>query len=291
MSRFTVPNVIKMVLALVFSIFVAFYVLLIGVTAKNKKLILEGAAYAVLFAIALSGSGPLAVLGLGVMAVAAVRTYMLRDLWLPVRSPEVRYVESAQPFMPPQVMAPPVMPPPVLAPQQAYVPPVRPQQACVPPVPPQPSHVSPVRATDNLTASLAWVSSTAKENKFRFPADTYVTILETCQTLDAVIEAETRQRSGDASFEYELGSLVRVYLPGVLKSYLAIPAGMVNQKQPNGRTPSEELAEQLELLSGQADALHASRYGETSAELSSMGNFLRERFGHRQKDGFDFGIE
>ena len=282
MSRFTVPNVIKMVLALIFSIFVAFYVLLIGVTAKNKKLILEGAAYAVLFAIALSGSGPLAVLGLGVMAVAAVRTYMLRDLWLPVRGSQVRYVEPAQPFMPPQVMAPPVMPPPVLAPQQAYVPRVRPQQA---------SHVSPVRATDNLTASLAWVSSTAKENKFRFPADTYVTILETCQTLDAVIEAETRQRSGDASFEYELGSLVRVYLPGVLKSYLAIPAGMVNEKQPNGRTPSEELAEQLELLSGQADALHASRYGETSAELSSMGNFLRERFGHRQKDGFDFGIE
>lgn len=282
MSRFTVPNVIKMVLALIFSIFVAFYVLLIGVTAKNKKLILEGAAYAVLFAIALSGSGPLAVLGLGVMAVAAVRTYMLRDLWLPVRGSQVRYVEPAQPFMAPPVMAPPVMPPPVMAPQQAYVPPVRPQQA---------SHVSPLRATDNLTASLAWVSSTAKENKFRFPADTYVTILETCQTLDAVIEAETRQRSGDASFEYELGSLVRVYLPGVLKSYLAIPAGMVNAKQPNGRTPSEELAEQLELLSGQADALHASRYGETSAELSSMGNFLRERFGHRQKDGFDFGIE
>ena len=287
MSRFTLPNIVKMVLALVFSIFVAFYVLLIGVTAKNKKLIVEGAVYAGLVAVAMTGSGPLAVLGLGVMAVAAVRTYMLRDLWLPVRSPEVRYVESAQPFMPPQVMAPPVMPPQ----QPPYVQPARPQQAYVPPVPPQPSHVSPVRATDNLTASLAWVSSTAKENKFRFPADTYVTILETCQTLDAVIEAETRQRSGDASFEYELGSLVRVYLPGVLKSYLAIPAGMVNQKQPNGRTPSEELAEQLELLSGQADALHASRYGETSAELSSMGNFLRERFGHRQKDGFDFGIE
>ena len=287
MSRFTLPNIVKMVLALVFSIFVAFYVLLIGVTAKNKKLIVEGAVYAGLFAVAMTGSGPLAVLGLGVMAVAAVRTYMLRDLWLPVRSPEVRYVESAQPFMPPQVMAPPVMPPQ----QPPYVQPARPQQAYVPPVPPQPSHVSPVRATDNLTASLAWVSSTAKENKFRFPADTYVTILETCQTLDAVIEAETRQRSGDASFEYELGALVRKYLPDVLKSYLAIPAAMVNSKQPNGRTPNEELAEQLELLSGQADALHASRYGQTSAELSSMGNFLRDRYGHRQKDGFDFGIE
>lgn len=272
MSRFTLPNVIKMVLALVFSLFVAFYVLLIGVTAKNKKVILEGAAYAGLFAVAMTGSGPLAVLGLGVMAVAAVRTYMLRDLWLPVRVPEVRYVQSAQPFMPPQVTAPQ---------QPAYVQPAPPQQA----------YVQPARATDKLTAALAWVSATAKENKFRFPADTYVTILETCQTLDAVIEAETKQRSGDASFEYELGALVQEYLPAVLKGYLAVPSGMVNDKQPNGRTPNEELAQQLELLSGQADALHASRYGQTSAELSSMGNFLRDRYGHRQKDGFDFGIE
>lgn len=273
MSRFTLGNIIKLVLALVFSLFVAFYVLLIGVGAKNKKVILEGAVYAILFGIAMSGSGPLAVLGLGVMAVAAVRTYVLRDLWLPVPAPEMPSVQAAQPYIPPQVTAP------------------QPQQAYVQPVPPQPTQVQPARATDGLTAALAWVSSTAKENKYRLPADAYVTILEMCQTLDAVIEAETRQRSGDAAFEYELEALVQEYLPAVLKGYLAIPAGMVNDKQPNGRTPNEELVEQLELLSGQADALHSSRYGQASAELSSMGNFLRERYGHHQRDGFDFGIE
>lgn len=286
MSRFTPANIIKMVLAFVFSIFVAFYVLLIGVAAKNKKVILEGAVYGVLFAIFFSNpnalGGSVGFLGLGVMAVAAVRTYMLRDLWLPVRVPEVRSFPPVQPFVAPQVMAPR---------PQAYVQPAQPQQAYAQPVPQQPPHIPAARPTDRLTAALAWVSSTAKENKYRFPADTYVTILETCQTLDAVIEAEAKQRSGDAAFEYELGALVQEYLPAVLKGYLAVPAGMVNDKQPNGRTPNEELSEQLELLSGQADALHASRYGQTSAELSSMGNFLRDRFGHRKQDGFDFGIE
>lgn len=281
MSRFTAGNVVKVVAALIFSLFVAFYVLLIGVAAKNKKVILEGLAYAVLFAIAMAGSDSMAVLGLGVMAVAAVRTFMLRDLWLPARGAEVRYVESAQHFAQPQVTA---------QQQPTYVQPA-PQQPYIQSVPPQPAHVPAARATDGLTASLAWVSATAKENKHRFPADTYVTILETCQTLDAVIEAESRQPSGDAAFEYELGVLVKEYLPAVLKGYLAVPAGMVNDRQPNGKTPNEELAEQLELLSGQADALHANRYGQTSAELSSMGNFLRERFGHRQREGFDFGIE
>ena len=76
----------------------------------------------------------------------------------------------------------------------------------------------------------------------------------------------------------------------VLKGYLAIPADMVDARQPNGRTPNEELAEQLNLLQSQADALHAARHGASSARLTSSGNFLRERFGHHQKQ-FDFGVE
>jgi predicted phage gp36 major capsid-like protein len=65
----------------------------------------------------------------------------------------------------------------------------------------------------------------------------------------------------------------------------------VNNRQPNGKTPNDELAEQLQLLSRQADALHSSRHSQTSAELTSTGNFLRERFGHHHQGAFDFGIE
>lgn len=144
---------------------------------------------------------------------------------------------------------------------------------------------------DDLASSLGWVTSHAKQNKHRLPSADYVTVLETCHTLDAVIDAQRAHPVGDARFEYELDAIIRQYLPTVLQSYLAVPASMVDTPQPNGRTPGQELTEQLGLLSGQADALHSSRHRQTSSDLTSNGNFLREKFGHQQPGGFDFGID
>ena len=108
-----------------------------------------------------------------------------------------------------------------------------------------PAATSFARPADDLSTSLTWVSSLAKQNKHRLPADTYVTILETCQMLDSVIDTESRQPSADAGFEYELEAVVSEYLPAVLQGYLAIPPSMVENRQPNGKTPNEELVEQL----------------------------------------------
>ena len=161
----------------------------------------------------------------------------------------------------------------------------------LPPSQPSPAATSLAGPSDDLSTALTWVSSQAKQNKHRLPADTYVTILETCQMLDSVIDAESRQPSADARFEYELEAVVREYLPAVLQGYLAIPPSMVENRQPNGRTPNEELVEQLQLLLGQAETLHSTRHSQTSADLTTTGNFLRERFGHHQQGGFDFGIK
>ncbi len=264
MSRLTLGNVLKVTLTLLFFPFIALLVLMIGIRRKNKKVILEGAIYVALFLLAVSvPSTPSAFVGFGVMGVSALRSYMLRDLWLhrKVRGPQ-----------PPNATVQPNAPA-----QPAY----RPSQAAT----------STASSEEELSPALAWVAAHAKQNKHRLPAEAYVTILETCQTLDSVIDAETRQPSADARFEYELAAIVRQYLPAVLRGYLAIPPGMVDNRQPNGKTPNEELAEQLQLLSGQADALHSSRHSHTSAELTSTGNFLRERFGHHQQSAFDFGIE
>lgn len=263
MSRMTTKNIIKLVTALILSIFVAFFVLFIGIGAKNKKVVLEGAAYAVAFIVAFSITGAgdwVALLGLGTMVVAAIRSYQLRDLWLPVKDGAPQQVNWGQTQAPPPIVTP--------SPQA---------------VPPRPS--------DDLSSDLSWVSSTAKQNKHRLPSEAYVVILEMCQTLDATIDEDKRQPSGDPGFEYELTALVREYLPAVVKGYLSVPPSMVDDRQPNGRTANEELNEQLDLLSGQADALYSSRHSHTSAELSSTGNFLRQRFGHHKRDGFDFGIE
>lgn len=263
MSRITAGNVFKVALAVAFSLFVAFYVLVIGMGAKNKKVILEGGLYAAVFiaAVSLSGAGG-ALAGLAAMGLSAVRSYMLRDLWLPRRVRRPQHGATLQAHAPTQ------------APSQQ-----------------SPAATSLTRSPDELSTALTWVSSQAKQNKHRLPGDTYVTILETCQMLDSVVDAESRQPSGDARFEYELEAMVREYLPTVLRGFLAIPPSMVDNRQPNGRTPNEELVEQLRLLLGQAETLHSTRHSQTSADLTSTGNFLRERFGHHQQGGFDFGIK
>lgn len=263
MSRLTPGNIFRVVLAFVFWIFVAFYVLVIGMGAKNKKVILEGGLYAAAFIAAVSLSGASgAFAGFAVMGVSAVRSYMLRDLWLPKRVRKSQRGNTVQEHAP-----------------------------TPPPVQPYPAATSLSGSSNNLSNALTWVGAQAKQNKHRLPADTYVTILETCQMLDSVIDAESRQPSADARFEYELEAVVREYLPAVLQGYLAIPPSMVENRQPNGRTPNEELVQQLRLLLGQAETLHSTRHSQTSADLTTSGNFLRERFGHHQPGGFDFGIK
>ncbi len=263
MSRLTAGNLIRAALAFFFCLFVAFYVLVIGMGARNKKVILEGSLYAGLFIAAVSLSGASgAFAGFAVMGLSAVRSYMLRDLWLPRRVRKSQRGDTIQTSAP--------MPPPAQ---------------------PSPGATTLHGPSDDLSSALAWVGSQAKQNKHRLPADTYVTILETCQMLDSVIDAEIRRPSADARFEYELEAMVREYLPTVLRGFLAIPPSLTDNRQPNGRTPNEELVEQLGLLLGQAETLHSTRHSQTSADLSSSGNFLRERFGHHQPGGFDFGIK
>ncbi|KAD3455989.1 hypothetical protein GD627_14855 [Arthrobacter yangruifuii] len=262
MSRLTLGNVFKVTVALLFFPFMPLLILMIGVRRKNFKVILEGALYVALFLAAVSITSTLsAFVGLGVIAVSGMRSYMLRDLWLHRRAPR-----GAQPY----VMAQPSVPA-----QSA-------PSSSAPEAPVDPS-------AQELAQALAWSASLAKQNKARIPTEAYVSILETCQTLDAVIDAEARQPLGDPQFEYELSATVRDYLPSVLRSYLAVPPRMLETRQASGRTPNQELVEQLQLLSGQADTLHASRHRRTSAELTNTGNFLRERFGRGQ--GYDFGIK
>ncbi|WP_073706776.1 hypothetical protein [Glutamicibacter sp. 0426] len=265
LSRLTPGNIVKIGLVVLLFPLVAFLVLLIGLGAKNKKVILEGSIYAVVFFIALSLPGDIsAFAGLGSMAFAAVRSYMLRDLWLPKRSQKAQVEKPHHSF------------------EMTLVSEAGKGHAIAP---------STSESPETLSSALKVVSSRAKQNKDRLPADTYVTILETCQLLDSIIDAENLDPSSDVRFQYELRAVVREYLPAVLQGYLAIPLSMVDDRQPNGKTPNEELMEQLQLLEAQAETLYATRHRQSSVDLTTTGNFLRERFGHHLQDGFDFGIK
>ncbi|MGP5382287.1 hypothetical protein ACTXL8_08900 [Glutamicibacter arilaitensis] len=264
-SRITTRNFIKVAAVVLFLPLISILVLIIGLGAKNRKVIFEGGIYTIVFIIALLIPGDLAALvGIGSMTVSVVRSVMLRDLWL---APADRNLETRDMSQYPE------------------------QKLISAPVETTPFSSKPVKTPANLSNVLTELGLLAKQNKHRLPAETYVMTLETCQILDAVINAENRQSSEDAEFEYELEAVVCEYLPAVLRGYLAIPITMVEKKQPNGKTANEELVEQLNLLQEQSESLYAARNQHTSAGFSTTGNFLRERFGHYQKDRFDFGIK
>ncbi|MEE6274574.1 hypothetical protein V2J56_14585 [Georgenia sp. MJ206] len=262
MSRLTLGNAVKVGLVVLFLPLLAYLVLLIGSVKKNLRVGLEGALYAVGFSaslIALDVIGLGGLLALASMGASGVRAYHLRDLWLPARR---RWWHR-------------------------FVPAEHGEQAAA-----LGSSSTPMLEPANqLSSALAAVVSHARVNSHRIPPASVPALLETCRTLDAVVEAERREPSGDPILQYELDAIVREYLPAVVRGYLAIPPNMVDSRQPNGRTPKEELTEQLRILSGQAQALQRNRHSHTTAQLTTTGNFLREKFGHSQQEAFDFGIK
>jgi hypothetical protein len=259
MSRLTLGNVVKVTAVLAFLPLLAYLVLVIGAVRKNLRATIEGLLYAGAFSTAvfvLDLWGAPALLALAAMGASGVRSWHLRDLWLPARRRWWKQDPATST---------------VAASGRA-------------------EHTLTAEGSEHLPAAVEWVRRHADRNGRRLPADAHRTILQTCQVLDALIAAEQREPTGDPQLEYELEAMARRYLPAVLGNYLAIAPSRVHERQPDGRTPDEELTEQLRILSGQADALYASRHRRLTAELSTTGNFLREKYGHRQPDASDFRL-
>ena len=260
MSRLTLGNVVKVTAVLLFLPLLAYLVLVIGAVRKKLTTTLEGMLYAAAFSTALFVPdfwGPPALLALTAMGASGVRSWHLRDLWLPAR----RRWWKRDP-----------------AQTSTVVEPARTQRTIA------------VEGSEHLPSAVAWVRLHADRNRRRLPGDTHQTVLRTCEVLDAVVVAEQREPTADPRFEYELDAVARQYLPAVLSNYLAIAPSRVHERQPDGRTPDEELAEQLRILEDQADALYASRHRRLTAELSTTGNFLREKYGHHQPDASDLHL-
>ncbi|HLS25301.1 MAG TPA: hypothetical protein VK063_05440, partial [Beutenbergiaceae bacterium] len=88
MSRWTLGNVVKVGLVVVFLPLLAYLVLVIGAVKKKLRVVLEGLIYAAgfsagIFWLDIIGVGGL--LALASMGASGVRAWHLRDLWLPAR--------------------------------------------------------------------------------------------------------------------------------------------------------------------------------------------------------------
>lgn len=261
MTRLTLGNVAKVTAVLVFLPLLAYLVLVIGAVRKNLRASLEGLLYAGTFSMAVfvldDFWGPPALLALAAMGTSGVRAWHLRDLWLPRRRAWWK---------------------PGTAETSTVVERARGQHT-----------VAGDEAVD-LTSAVTRVRAYAERSRRRLPADAHRTVLRICEVLDPVVASEQRQPTADPRFRYELDAMVRRHLPSVLADYLAIAPSRVHERQHDGRTPAEQLAEQLRILSGQADALDASHHRRVSAEQSTTGLFLRDKYGQRQPDTFDFGV-
>lgn len=254
MTRLTLGNVVKVTAVLVFLPLLAYLVLVIGAVRKDARTALEGLLYAGAFSVAvfvLDVWGPPALLAVAAMGVSGARSWHLRDLWLPARRRWWKRVPAAVSTVVEAARA---------------------------------RRTGAVTGSELLPAAVARVRVHADRNRRRLPGDTHRTVLHICQVLDAVIADEQREPTGDPHLEYELDAVARDYLPAVLTSYLAIPPSRRQERQPGGRTPDEELTEQLRILARQADALDAVRHRRLTAELSTTGNFLRDKYGHRWLD-------
>ena len=255
-TRLTLGNVAKVTAVVVFLPLHAYLVLVIGAVRKDLRTSLEGLLYAGAFSTAvfvLDPWGPPALLALTAMGASGVRSWHLRDLWLPARRPWWKRGPAAA---------------------FTVIEAVR-------------TRTIPATGSEHLPSAVARVRRQADRNRHRLPGDAHRTVLHICQVLDGVIAAEQREPTADPRFEYELDAVAREYLPAVLRNYLAIAPSRLQERQPDGRTPDEELTEQLRILAGQADALDASRHRRLTAELSTTGNFLRDKYGHRQLDVSD----
>ncbi|ROS26286.1 hypothetical protein [Cellulomonas sp. PhB150] len=147
MSRLTLGNVVKVAAVVVFFPLLAYLVLVIGAVRKDLRTALEGLIYAVAFSIAvfvLDFWGPPALLALAAMGASGVRSWHLRDLWLPARR---RWWKRD--------------------PSTVVVDPARAQRPLA------------AEGSEHLPSAVAWVRTHADLNRRRLPGDTHRTVLQT----------------------------------------------------------------------------------------------------------------
>lgn len=74
-------------------------------------------------------------------------------------------------------------------------------------------------------------------------------------------------------------AIVTDYLPTTVDRFLALPREFAaTHRNPQGRTPAEELLEQLELLRTATDEYATAIYAGDAQELSDQGRFLQAKF-------------
>ena len=78
--------------------------------------------------------------------------------------------------------------------------------------------------------------------------------------------------------EIAVEALLTDYLPTTLRAYMGLNRQIAMKARSDGRTPGDELLDQLALLGGAARELSASVYAHDAEQLATQGRFLGTKF-------------
>jgi hypothetical protein len=73
-------------------------------------------------------------------------------------------------------------------------------------------------------------------------------------------------------------ALVTDYLPTTLNAYIGLNRQIAQAPRPDGRTPGDDLLEQLGTLANAADELGHAVYAHDADKLQTQGRFLDTKF-------------
>ena len=118
----------------------------------------------------------------------------------------------------------------------------------------------------------------------RLPISAVVAALDVTDIVDQLLDTTRDDDVPDVEVILAVRGIVRDYLPTTLDRFLALDPSVVDQPLTSGRTPREQLDEQLVQLAGAAADVLAATRARDADRLVSQGNFLRTKFSRSDLD-------
>ncbi|WP_068399022.1 hypothetical protein [Kribbia dieselivorans] len=122
------------------------------------------------------------------------------------------------------------------------------------------------------------------KKRSRLPAVAAALLDEILLSLDEILDRAAQLASSPEQL-FVVGRMIRDYIPTSLESYLNLPTRYAtSHRGPAGKTPQEDLIEQLQLLRSEVGKVAEAVYAGDAQALRNQGRFLQEKFGSSALD-------
>jgi len=130
---------------------------------------------------------------------------------------------------------------------------------------------------DRMQARLSELSWTARRAGARLPVAALPQLGLIEDVLHPLLE-HLRAQPPSVDEEIAVEAMVGDYLPTTMNAYLALNPQFAMQPRPDGRTPGDDLLEQLRTLATAISELATAVYAHDAQQLQVQGRFLSTKF-------------